>query len=199
MFITFEGIDGCGKSTQVKLLADHLKKAGKNVITLREPGGTPFSEKIRELLLHSEYDLTPVSELMLFESARADLTEKIINPSLKKGKYVISDRFYDSTTAYQGFGRELSLVEVKLINHFATQSLKPHKTFYIRLDPDTANSRTQGKIKDRIENSGKDFYKRLITGFEKIALEEPERIIIIDGNRSVEDIHKIVLEKLDLK
>lgn len=119
MLITFEGIDGCGKTTQIGLLSALMKEIGKDVLTLREPGGTEFSEKIRDLLLHSKDRLTPQSELFLFESARTDLVEKVVKPSLEKGTIVILDRFYDSTTAYQGYGRLIDLSFVKASNEIA--------------------------------------------------------------------------------
>ncbi len=188
MFITFEGIDGCGKTTQLKLLKEYLIENGKSVVSIREPGGTEFSEQIRNILLHSGYQLNSVSELMLFEAARADLTEKIILPALNDGKFVLSDRFFDSTVAYQGYGRKLDLDLINKINLFSTYNLKPHITFYLKINLETSGFRTQSRKPDRIETSGDDFYKRLMLGFDKIAEAEPERFFIVDAEREIKEI-----------
>lgn len=202
MFITFEGIDGCGKTTQLKLLAEFLKQYNRSVLSIREPGGTEFSEQIRDILLHSDYHLNSLSELMLFEAARADLTEKVIIPALKSGKFVLSDRFFDSTTAYQGYGRGLDLQNINTINLFATNNLKPDITFYLKISLEVSDERTKGRKLDRIENSGLAFYKNLLKGFDEIAQNEPERFFIINAERNIdevfEDIRNIITKKINL-
>ena len=147
MFITFEGIDGCGKSTQIGLLAEYLNSKGIENIMIREPGGTRFSEEIRKILLHSKKDINIISEMLLFEAARADLTHKVIKPALKKGFYVLSDRFYDSTTAYQGYGRGLPIDELEMIHKVATSGIVPDITFYLDLPLEVARKRfLEGQI-----------------------------------------------------
>lgn len=188
MFITFEGIDGSGKSTQIKLLCKYLKQNKLPYLSIREPGGTEFAEQIREILLSSKNEINPITELMLFEAARADLTEKVIMPALKEGKIVISDRFFDSTTAYQGYGRRLNLKSVEVCNKFATQNLYPDLTFYFHLPIDVAIKRRSFKKADRMESAGEDFFSRVVKGFLRIARKEPERFIIIDATKSKDEI-----------
>jgi dTMP kinase len=197
MFITFEGIDGCGKTTQLNLLKEYLEQKGKSVLTIREPGGTAFSEHIRDLLLHSEYRLNSLSELMLFEAARADLTEQVINPALKVGKFVLSDRFFDSTTAYQGYGRKLNLDMINRINLFATGGLEPNLTFYLRIGLETSLERTKSRYPDKIEKSGNEFYKRLLRGFDEIANKLPGRFFVIDSERDIDIIQSEIRQIID--
>jgi dTMP kinase len=199
MFITFEGIDGCGKSTQIELVKNYLIAENYEVIMLREPGGTDFAERIREILLHSEDKLSAESELFLFEAARADVTKKIIKPELSNGKIVICDRYYDSTTAYQGFGRELDIKEVIKINEFATDGLKPDLTFYLNISSKTANIRTGNKLKDKIEDSGDGFFERVIEGYKYLCENEPERIIEIDAEGNIEETNQKIIKILERK
>lgn len=199
MFITFEGIDGCGKSTQIELVRDYLIAENYEVIMLREPGGTDFAERIREILLHSEDKLSAESELFLFEAARADVTKKIIKPELSNGKIVICDRYYDSTTAYQGFGREFDIKEVIKINEFATGGLKPDITFYLNISSKTANIRTGNKLKDKIEDSGDGFFERVIEGYKYLCKNEPERIIEIDAEGNIEETNRKIIKILERK
>ncbi|TAL70884.1 MAG: dTMP kinase [Bacteroidetes bacterium] len=196
MLITFEGIDGCGKTTQIGLLSSYLRENGKEVLTLREPGGTEFSEKIRDLLLHSKDKLTAQSELFLFESARADLVEKIIKPELEKGTIVILDRFYDSTTAYQGYGRQIDLNVVNASNHLASKNLKPDITFFLDIPLELSYQRSNHRKLDKIEKSGDEFFTRVIDGYKKIAGEEPERIVNIDGTKPIGEIFKTIMDKM---
>lgn len=145
MFITFEGIDGSGKTTQILLLKDYLESVGCKTMFLREPGGTKFSEIIRDILLNKDLEINPVSELMLFEAARANLTNEVIIPALQKGIFVLCDRFYDSTTTYQGFGRELDLAQVMAVNEMATFGIEPDITFYLRLSLEESKKRSKHK------------------------------------------------------
>ncbi len=198
IFVTFEGIDGCGKTTQIKLLEKYLTEKKHEVVSLREPGGTVFSEVVREILLSNKTDVNPVSELFLFEAARSDLTEKIILPELKAGKIVLCDRFFDSTTAYQAYGRGLDLVTVSGLNRFATADLVPDLTFYFDISLETSAERTGDKIKDRMESSGREFFERVVSGFRKIASEE-DRVLRLDGERAPEDLAEEIVEIIENK
>jgi dTMP kinase len=192
MFITFEGIDLAGKTTQAQLLAKYLIDKGKKVITIREPGGTQVAEKIRHILLDPQNDLPPFAELFLFEAARADLVNKVIKPSLAKGNVVICDRFWDSTIAYQAFGRRLPFEFVEQCNYFASEGLTPNLTFFIDIPLDVLYERAKLKAKDRMEQEESEFLQRVINGFRTIAQKFPDRFIIIDGSKTIEEIHKIV-------
>lgn len=186
MLITFEGIDGCGKTTQLKKLKEYLESLGKSVIMLREPGGTDFSEKIREILLYSRDAISARAELLLFESARAHLVETVIKPALGEGKIVLCDRFFDSTTAYQGYGRGLDLGEIKQCNLIATGGLVPNATFFLNLSLEQSKIRSHNRYQDRMEKAGDAFFERVIEGFSKIAQNEPDRFFIIDASGTVE-------------
>ncbi len=199
MFISFEGIDGCGKSTQLKLVADYLTNLGKKVMAIREPGGNRFSESIRELLLDKSHNLSPVTELLLFESARSHLVETVIRPAIKDGYIVLSDRFFDSTTAYQGFGRELDMDDVIHCNSIATRGLKPDVTFYLDVPLEVAAQRAGSGEKDRIELSGNSFFERVRIGFQELAKMEPQRIIQIDATNSKEQTFNAILQILKSK
>ena len=187
MLITFEGIDGSGKSTQIELLKKYLISKNKHVVTLREPGGTKLAEKIRNILLNDKNDINPVSELLLFEAARADLTEKEIIPAINDGYIVILDRYFDSTTAYQGYGRGLDLNIVELINKFAPFNTIPDVTFYLRIPYKDSLERRKDSS-DRMELAVDDFYHHLIDGFDKIAKGNSNRIVIIDASQTINDV-----------
>lgn len=207
MLITFEGIDGVGKSTQAVLLKRHLQEQGREVLALREPGGTPVAEEIRELLLESRNDITPVGELLLFAASRAELVQQVIRPALKRGSDVILDRFFDSTTAYQGYGRGLDLGMLAEINRIASCGLVPDVTFYLDLTPEDALMRKfsekslpltfDSEELDRMENSGLDFYRRVREGYHAIGSENPGRIVMIDALLSQTEIHRRIVESLD--
>jgi len=194
MFITFEGIDGCGKSTQLKLLNEYFLKHNKQTLIIREPGGTKVSEKIRKILLSKNLEMTNITELLLFAAARNSLVEKVIKPALKQGIYVLSDRFFDSTTAYQGYGREINLDYIKIINEIATNGLKPNLTFFLDVPIEIANKRSKNKNKDRIEASGNEFYEKVIKGYYSIANDEPNRIKIINSKGSISYTHNLILD-----
>jgi dTMP kinase len=194
MFITFEGIDGAGKTTQINLLKDYLENQGKSVLTIREPGGLAFSEKIRDILLDNNTNINKITELFLFESARSELTEKVILPALNHNKIVICDRFFDSTTAYQGFGRGLNIEEVLLINRFATQKLTPNITFYLKIPIKTSLNRNINKIKDRMESNSNEFIEKVKNGFDTLAEMYPERIKIIKADEEIINVHHQILK-----
>ena len=196
MFITFEGIDGCGKSTQIKLLAKHLKSIGKEVVLIREPGGTSLSENIREILLNSKHNINEISELLLFEAARAELTEKVIKPALDKGAYVLSDRFYDSTSAYQGYGRGIDLDKIDILNKVGALGIEPDVTFYLDIPLEMSQVRSGEKIKDRMERESDDFFRRVIEGFREIAKKNPKRVIMIDASKEIEATYNLILKEI---
>jgi dTMP kinase len=198
MFITFEGIDGSGKSTQLKLLADYLTANKKKVITLREPGGTKLSESIRDILLSSKQIINPIAELLLFEASRSNLIEMVIKPALNEGTYVLCDRFYDSTTAYQGYGRGLNLKQVIEVNQIATGGLKPNLTFYLKIPLELANYRYSRRIPDRIESSGDIFFNNVLHGYDVIASDEPERIKIINAEGSIIETNELILKYIKI-
>jgi dTMP kinase len=190
MFITFEGIDGCGKTTQAKLLADRLKSVGADVLLLREPGGTELSEQVRSILLNKEF-LHPLSreaELLLFAASRAQLIREVIRPSLAKNTIVILDRFTDSTIAYQGFGRGVKLHHIEHINHAATGGLEPDITFLLDLPVEAAAARRKATANDRIESEDLEFHQKVMEGYWYQAKQHPNRIQVVDGMGSVEEI-----------
>ncbi|MEJ7619477.1 MAG: dTMP kinase [Aquificaceae bacterium] len=191
MLITFEGIDGSGKSTQAKRLYEYLKARGYKVSLYRDPGSTPLAEKIRELLLSFEMDQT--TELLLFESARSSLVWERIFPDLKEGKIVILDRFIDSTTAYQGYGREINLGTVSILNHIAIRGRKPDITFLLNVPLEVALERIKGK-KTRFED--RDYLRKVRDAYILIANQERERIVLLDGNRGVERVFEDILRVL---
>lgn len=187
LFITFEGIDGCGKSTQMSLTTRFLEKLGYSVTPLREPGSTRAAEKIREILLDRKSTMDNITELLLYEAARADVTREKIIPSLDNGRIVLSDRFYDSTTAYQGYGRKLDVAMVRKLHAIAVGSLKPDMTFLFDI-PVESSFKRRGKTLDRLESQSKAFFMRVRKGFLEIAKKEPRRIKVLDASRSIEEI-----------
>lgn len=198
MLITFEGIDGSGKSTQISLLKDHLSKSGKEVQVLREPGGTDISELIRGMLLNPEIEIDPVTELLLFSSARSQLIAEKVKPLLAKGVAVILDRFYDSTTAYQGYGRKsIPIDQVHQINKIASHEIAPDVTFYLRLSLEESAKRTAHMQKDRMEQSGIEFFENVIKGFDELS-ESEERFVIIDASKNVDEVHSLILDSIKI-
>ena len=201
MFITFEGIDFCGKSTQVELLQNYLLNKGKKVLLIREPGGTEISEKIRDILLDKKNSkMTIESEILLFSASRAQLVREKILPFLHEGYYVISDRFHDSTTAYQGYGRGISLESVTHINSLAIENCVPDITFFIDIPVSVSVKRKNLKHHnelDRIEISKDHFYEKVRSGYLQIALEE-KRFRVIDGTLNIAEIHNIIVNELIL-
>jgi dTMP kinase len=192
MFVTFEGVDWSGKSTQAALLAGWLTEAGRNVLLTREPGGTPVAEAVREVVLHG-HDMTPWAEAALYAAARADHVEHAIRPALERGEDVVCDRYIDSSVAYQGIGRELGEDQVRELNLLVTRGLLPDRTFLVLLDPEEARRRGAGQP-DRIEREGDDFWRRVDDGFRSLASAFPERIVTVDGSRSPDEIAEEVRE-----
>lgn len=185
-FISFEGGDGAGKTTQIALLAEHIASTGVEVVTTREPGGTDLGRKIRRALLHGEH-LCARTEALLYSADRAHHVATVIRPALERGATVITDRFIDSSVAYQGAARELGIDEIRQLNEWAVAGLVPDLTFLLDLDPAAGAARVGGE-KDRLESEGHDFHERVRQTFVEIAAAEPERFVIIDASRSVEDI-----------
>jgi dTMP kinase len=202
MFITFEGIDNSGKTTQARMLYNYFKRKGVNSLLIREPGGTKISERIRKILLDREHlEMIPLTEFLLFSASRTQLVSEVIKPNLKKNTYVICDRYYDSSTSYQGYGGRLNLKLIKEVNDFATGYLKPDITFLINIPPKTAlaRQRKRGKKLDRIESKKLAFYNKVYRGFLNIARKEPRRFIIIDGNKGKPQIHGEIVQVLNQK
>jgi len=196
MFITFEGIDGSGKSTHIRRLSEYLEKCGKKVLQIREPGGTVLSENIRSILLSHDMDINPNAELLLFEAARAQLVADVIIPSINQGLWVIADRFFDSTLAYQGYGRKIDHFVVNRLNAFATSGLIPDLTFYLKIPLEISAQRTGEREKDRMECSGDEFNRLICKGFENIALDNPERVITIDSSESEESTFNNIINEI---
>ncbi len=200
MFITFEGIDFCGKSTQVELLKNYFEKKGRSVKVIREPGGTVISEKIREILLdHKNNKMFMETELLLFSASRAQLVREIIKPFLDKDYIVISDRFHDSSTAYQGYGRGIPIEAVLNVHKLAIGTTAPDLTFIIDIPVSVAAERKGEKTHqelDRIEVSSNDFFEKVRSGYLTIAKKE-QRFRIIDGTKSKEEIHKIIVNNIE--
>ena len=192
MFVTFEGVDWSGKSTQAGLLADWLAEQGRTVVATREPGGTPLAEAVRDVVLHG-HDMTPWAEAALYAAARADHVEHAIRPALERGDDVVCDRYIDSSVAYQGFARGLGEERVLELNLMVTRGLLPERTFVVFLDADEALGRGSGEP-DRIEREGADFMRKVDEGFRSLAARFPERIVSLDGARSPESIAEEVRE-----
>ena len=198
LFITFEGGEGCGKSTQLSLLQDYLESKGYEVLATREPGGTPLAEAIRALLLDPANEaLSPVAELLLYEAARAQHAAERIVPALEAGKIVLSDRFYDSTTAYQGTGRGLPRDDLVRLHAIATKGLQPDLTIVIDVPADLGLARATQDGPDRIEREMIDFHERVRAGFIRIAQEEPERVKLVDGTNSVGEVAAAIRGNVD--
>ena len=193
-FITVEGIDGCGKSTQARLLAEDLERAGYDVLALREPGGVAISEKIRALLLDPAHaEMSATCELLLYEAARAQLVHEVVAPALEAGRVVVCDRFYDSTTAYQGYAGGVPLDVVTRANELAVGACAPDLTLVFDIDPALAAERTVSRAQDRMEAKGIAYQQRVAEGFRAIAAAEPARVKLIDAARDVDTIHAEVM------
>jgi dTMP kinase len=202
LFITFEGTEGCGKSTQVELLVQRLRALGHRVRTHREPGGTPIGEEIRHTLKHSKNNaaMTSEAELLLMNASRAQLVREIIRPALAGGEIVVCDRFYDSTTAYQGYGRQLDLEKVKAFIEFAVGETKPNLTLFVHVPPEVSAERLRSRqstlpfVRDRIEEADRKFFKRVAHGYGVIAAAEPQRVKFINGAQPVETVCAAIWE-----
>ena len=199
-FITFEGIDGSGKTTQINLLETKLSQQGIATLILREPGGTKLSEKIREILLDREnINLSPSAESLLFVAARTQLMAEKIKPSLEQNQFVICDRYADSTVAYQGYGRGLNVKYLEELNKFATDSIQPDITIILDVDPEKAAIRMASDVPDRLESAGINFFLKVRKGYYEIARRYPQRCVIIDGSRPESEVFELVLQEVNNK
>lgn len=196
LFITFEGIDGCGKTTQLNLLKDYLISKGRDVILTREPGGKGLGEKIREILLNYDGEVSSQSEAFLFLADRAQNIDVIVKPAIEEGKVVLCDRHIDSTIAYQGYGRGVDIERLQLLNNIATSDFKPDLTFVFDIDVETALSRV-GKNQDRMESAGVEFFKKTRNGYLELARLEPQRVKVINSKDTIENIFEQVKELID--
>ncbi len=204
VFITFEGPDGSGKSTQIQRVSDYLRQSGHNIYLTREPGGSDIGDQIRQVL-HDVHNtaMTARAEILLYSASRAQLVEQVIIPKLKQGNVVLCDRYADSTYAYQGYGRGLNFDNLRLITRFATQSLKPDLTIYLDLPveeglqrKEKANSAGAGEW-NRMDQLAVDFHRRVRAGYLEMAQAEPNRWLVVDATASVEEIFKTICERLD--
>lgn len=199
-FISFEGSEGCGKSTQIQFLAEHLTAAGREPLLVREPGGTPLGESVRHLLKHAAEgrEMTPEAELLLFAASRAQLVRQTILPALEAGRVVISDRFLDSTTVYQGVARQIDAAEVAQINHFAAGARRPDVTYLLDMDAATAFARARRRSAepDRMEEEPLAFYEAVRQGYLALAAREPGRVCVLDASRAPEEIARAIQEDL---
>ena len=196
MFVTFEGLDGSGKSTQVDMLVQALGGRGEEVIATREPGGTAVGEGIRKLVLHGP-EMTPWTEAALYAAARAELVEEVIRPALQRGASVVCDRYIDSSIAYQGIARGLGVGRVLELNLAAVRGLLPDRTFLLRLDPEAAQKRQRGEP-DRIEREHLDFRAQVDEAYRGLAAIFPRRIVTLDGSKAAREIAQEVREHLGL-
>ncbi len=199
-FITFEGSEGSGKSTQAERLATVLQRCGVPCTLTREPGGTPIGESLRELLQFAPHNasMAPETELLLFEASRSQLVREVIKPALERGRCVIADRFFDSTTVYQGAARKLDREMIERLNGFAVSDCVPDITFVLDVDAATAESRMRHEPRkaDRMEQQPTEFYERVREGYRQLAAREPGRIVLIDGSRDPGEIESEIWEKL---
>lgn len=199
MFISFEGPDGSGKTTQISLLASYLKNHGWDVLTTREPGGTIIGEQVRAILAEkTNTSMKPRTEVLLFQASRAQLVDEIIRPHLRRGGILLSDRFADSTIAYQGYGHQLDLQQLSLVIEFATGGLKPDLTIFLDIDVEEGlQRRARGGDWNRLDAYEVAFHRRAYAGYLSLIQAEPTRWIKIDARQSVDRIHKIICEKVE--
>lgn len=202
MLITFEGIDGGGKSTHIKTMTGHLRERGLDVLVSREPGGTEIGEQMRDILLdNANSELVPTAELLLFSASRAQLVQQVLRPHLAGGGVVLLDRFYDSTLAYQGYGHGLDLDALRRITHFATGGLTPDLTLYLDLSPEVALDRRYraslfGEDFDRMDGAEVAFRERVVSGYEALMAAEPERFVRVDAEQPLEDVRADVRDAI---
>jgi dTMP kinase len=198
LFITFEGGDGTGKSTQVRLLAEWLTEQGRAVVTTREPGGTEVGTALRDIVLHHRGEVDPRAEALLYAADRAQHIGTLVRPALERGDVVVQDRYIDSSVAYQGAGRVLDAAEIKRISMWATGDLLPDLTVLLDLPGDVARARLAGekKVFDRLENEHDDFHERVRAGFLQLAADQPQRFLVVDATASIDDIARVIRDRV---
>lgn len=200
LFITFEGTDGSGKTTQIELLTEYLKKKSYKVVNTIEPGGTDLGDKIRNILLDRENTgMSSRAETLLFQASRAELVSKVINPALSSGNIVICDRFFDSTIVYQGMARGLGVENIMNMSLWATGGLVPDITFLLSLDGKKGKKRLSGTDRDRIEMEEDDFKEKICQGYKKLAERFGDRIVDVDAGLTIEEVFKIVRQRADME
>jgi dTMP kinase len=198
VLITFEGIEGCGKTTQIELLYDYLEKRGHKVIKTREPGGTPFGESLRNAFLHAKVKVYPLSELLVFMAMRAQHIDELILPALKEGAIVLCDRFTDASYAYQGYGRGIDLSVIETLNKLVTKEIKPDLTILLDCPVEKGLTRkAESALMDRFEKEELSFHRKINNAYEKLAEENPERFFVIDGTLDIETIHQTIRKKVE--
>lgn len=201
LFVTFEGPEGCGKTTQVRLLAERLRARGYDVLTTREPGGTRIGDQIRAILLNPAHtEMVPAAEILLFSAARAQIVHEVILPHLQRGGIVLCDRFADSTLAYQGYGHGLNLDVLRVITAFATAGLTPDVTFYLDIPVEEGLRRKAqaGQAEwNRMEQRELAYHQRVQDGYRRLIAAEPTRWVVIDAGKSIEDIHMQVMQEVE--
>ena len=205
LFITFEGTEGCGKSTQIARLAEKLRSLGRTCRLLREPGGTAIGEEIRHTLKHSpvNHGMTPETELLMMNASRAQLVREVIRPALAAGEIVLCDRFYDSTIAYQGYGRQLDLKMVQAMIDVAVGETRPHLTLLLHVSQTVSEQRQQvrqqqqGAVRDRFEEADRSFFARVAAGYEALARSHSERIKVIDAGRDIEAVSSAIWQQVE--
>lgn len=196
IFITFEGIDGCGKTTQINLLNDYLKTKNYETFLTLEPGGSDIGKNLRQILLHHQGYVDDTCELLLYLADRSQHVETVIKKNIEQGKIVLCDRYTDSTVAYQGYARGQNIENIKFLNKIATKNLKPDITFLFDIDVELAQQRV-GKNKDRLESESLNFHKKVRKGYLELAQENKDRIKVINSNQTIEEIFEIIKENID--
>jgi len=197
VLITFEGIEGCGKTTQIELLYSHLEKKGYRVIKTREPGGTPFGESLRDVFLHASTKVDPLAELLVFMAMRAQHVEELILPALKEGSVVLCDRFTDASYAYQGHGRGIDLNTIETLNKLVVKGVKPDLTVFLDCPVEKGLTRkAQSAPMDRFEKEKLSFHRRIKKAYEKLVKEDPKRFFVVDGTLDINTIQKTIRKKV---
>jgi len=197
LFISLEGLDGCGKTTQIKFLRQAFQREGKEVINFREPGCTPLGEKLREIVLHSDSEIGERAELLIYLSSRAQVTDEIVVPALNQGKIVIADRYADSSVAYQGFGRAIGPERVKALNDFAIKKIYPDITFLLEISVEEALRRLRNKPLDRLEKERGPFFQKVHEGYEWLCQQNPGRFVKIPGEIEPQQVSHLILKALE--
>ena len=197
MFITFEGIEGCGKTTQIELLYTYLEGSGHKVIKTREPGGTAFGESLRNTFLHAKMNVHPLSELLVFMAMRAQHVDELILPALKEGTIVLCDRFTDASYAYQGYGRGIDLNTIETLNKLVVKGVKPDLTVLLDCPVEKGLTRkARSASMDRFEKEKLSFHRKIKKAYEKLVKEDPERFFVVDGTLDIDTIHKAIRKKV---